>query len=73
MIWNKCHPDTTADHLLGIAAVVAETASNTGHTEAEHMEVGCIDLTQHYTYLPCGQINHGTYPSDMTVGTTSAR
>ncbi|GJX66212.1 hypothetical protein Tco_0300555 [Tanacetum coccineum] len=68
--------DTT--HLLhhhAAAMVVAadNTAGSTGHTRAEHNQVGCKHpVTEHYKLLPCAQRHPGTYPSDKPVCTPSS-
>ncbi|GKD64148.1 hypothetical protein Tco_1306256 [Tanacetum coccineum] len=55
--------------------MVAEvgTANNSGHTAAEHSQVGCrLPAVEHYKPQPYAQTLLGTCPSDMTAYTPSA-
>ncbi|GKC54697.1 hypothetical protein Tco_1077442 [Tanacetum coccineum] len=72
---NSCRLDTTHHYLAAADTAVAEVgiADNTGHTAAEHTQVGCrLSTVEHYKPQPCAQTLPGTYLSDMTAYTPSA-
>ncbi|GJT30083.1 hypothetical protein Tco_0910358, partial [Tanacetum coccineum] len=74
-ITNLCRLDTTHHHPaaaadIAVDTVVAEvgTTDSTGHTAAEHNQVGCRLLAvEHYKPQPYAQTLPGTCPRDMTV------
>ncbi|GKF19789.1 hypothetical protein Tco_0068427 [Tanacetum coccineum] len=74
-----CRLDTTHHHSSAIDTVVdtmvakVGTADNTGHTTAEHNQVGCrLSAVEHCKPQPYAQTLPGTCPSDMTAYTPSA-
>ncbi|GKD41826.1 hypothetical protein Tco_1266471 [Tanacetum coccineum] len=72
---NLCHLDTTRHHPAAVDTVVAKagTANNTGHTAAEHSQVGCsLPAVEHYKPQPYARTLHDTCPSNMTAYTPSA-
>ncbi|GKD49998.1 hypothetical protein Tco_1278974 [Tanacetum coccineum] len=69
-----CRLDTTHHHPAAANTVVVEvgTADNTGHTVAEHTQVGCrLPRVEHYKPQPCARTLPGTCPIDMTAYTSS--
>ncbi|GJS83210.1 hypothetical protein Tco_0749751 [Tanacetum coccineum] len=69
-----CRLDTNHHHHVAAAdtAVEVGTADNTGHTTAEHNQVGCrLPAVEHIKPQPYAQTLPGTCPSDMTAYTPS--
>ncbi|GJU15428.1 hypothetical protein Tco_1143394 [Tanacetum coccineum] len=61
-------------YVVAMVAIVDSIAGSIGHTGAEHNHVGCNHhATEYYKLLSCAQRHPGTYPSDMTVCTSSSR
>ncbi|GJZ13353.1 hypothetical protein Tco_0548583 [Tanacetum coccineum] len=72
---NSCHLDTTHHYPVAVDTAVAEvgTANNTGHTAAEHTQVGYrLSAVEHYKPQPCAQTLPSTSLGDITIYTPSA-